>query len=78
MPQIEDELRRRAAEHLCLKTWAGESNHLFRWAQKSFKRDEETKTADPPGLKWVRQTLSKLYYELNPESERPRGRRNKS
>ncbi|MBN9086703.1 MAG: hypothetical protein J0J01_07330 [Reyranella sp.] len=80
MPEIEKELRRRAAAvpKECLKTWALESHHLFKWAEKRFKRDEAKKAANPPSLGWLRQKLSDVYYELNPESERPRKPRSKS
>jgi hypothetical protein len=72
MPQIEEELRRRAAAKQCKKTWALESVYLEHWAGKKFKRNEATKTGDPPSLKWIRQKLGKLYYELNPDTRRPR------
>jgi hypothetical protein len=68
MPQIEEELRRRAAAKECKKTWALESVYLEHWAGKKFKRNEATKTGDPPSLKWIREKLGKLYYELNPET----------
>jgi hypothetical protein len=71
MPQIEEELRRRAAAKQCKKTWALESVYLEHWAGKKFKRDEATKIGDPPSLKWIREKLGKLYYELNPETPRP-------
>jgi len=79
MPQIERELRRRAAANpkLCKPTWPEESNYLRHWARR-FKRDEATKTGDPPGLKWIREKLGNLYYELNPESRHPRRPRQKS
>ena len=78
MPQIEEELRCRAAAKQCKKTWALESVHLEHWAGKKFKRDEATKTGDPPSLKWIREKLGQLYYELNPETPRPRRLRQES
>jgi hypothetical protein len=80
MPQIEQELRSRAEAKptLCKQTWREESVYLEHWARKKFKRDEATKTGDPPGLKWIREQLADLYYELNPESPRPRRRRQES
>jgi hypothetical protein len=68
MPQIAEELRRRAAANQCKTTWALESVYLEHWAGKKFKRNEATKTGDPPSLKWIREKLGKLYYELNPET----------
>jgi hypothetical protein len=78
MPQIEDELRRRAAAKQCKPTWALESNYLAHWASKKFKRNEATKTGDPPAVKWIREKLGKLYYELNPETRPSRRLRPKS
>jgi hypothetical protein len=77
MPQIEEELRRRAAAKQCKKSLALESGYLEHWAGKKFKRDEATKTGDPPAKKWIAQKLGQLYYELNPETPRPRRRRQK-
>jgi hypothetical protein len=78
MDKIEGELRRRAAAGECKQTWPEESNSLWHWAKRKFKRNEQTKTADPPGLKWIREKLGDLYYELNPQSRRRRRRRQKS
>lgn len=72
IPKIADELRRRASLKICKPTWREENLHLFKWAQKRFKRDEATKTPDPPTRKTIRNRLAELYYELNPESPRPR------
>jgi hypothetical protein len=72
IPKIADELRRRAGLKICKPTWRDENLHLFRWAKKRFKRDEATKTPDPPTRKTIRNRLAELYYELNPESPRPR------
>ncbi len=78
MPQIEEELRSRAAAKQCKKSLALERGYLEHWAGKKFKRDEATKTGDSPAKKWIAEKLGQLYYELNPETRRPRRLRQKS
>ncbi|HTG22619.1 MAG TPA: hypothetical protein VK681_21425 [Reyranella sp.] len=70
MPRIKEELKRRAAAKECCPTWARESVYLHSWAKKRFKRNEQTKTPDPPSLKTIRGVLPDAYYELSPEFDR--------
>ncbi len=77
MPMIEEELRRRARAGECMNTCAKECKELGKWADKHFKRDELKKLPGAPKPKTIRNVLADLYYELNPETPRPKATRDR-